>query len=135
MTPESVAHAVAAQQDVVSSTGPSSSNFDYVPNREPPFDGSLSISDQDAHALLNEYRTNLQPLFPFVVIDDNSQPATFRQTRPFLFRAITSVAMYYDFPRQIAITSDSLKYLGGRMLVQGEKDLDLLQGILVLVAW
>ncbi|KAE8036862.1 hypothetical protein FH972_009495 [Carpinus fangiana] len=132
LTPESVAHAVAAPPDSAYNTG---NPYCYEASRTAAFDGSLALSDQDANDLLDEYRIHLQPHFPFVVIDDGISVKEFRHAQPFLFKAVTSVAMYYDFPKQIAVTSDSLKYLGTQMLVQGEKNLDLLQGILVLVSW
>lgn len=55
--------------------------------------------------------------------------------KPFLFRAIMLVASPLPRTRVVKMKRNTLAYLGYRMLVEEEKTLDLLQGLLVVAAW
>lgn len=54
---------------------------------------------------------------------------------PFLFRAVMLVAAPLSEPRIIKMKRNVLAYLGYRTLVEEDKTLDILQGMLVIVAW
>ncbi|KAK8223547.1 hypothetical protein IWX49DRAFT_206218 [Phyllosticta citricarpa] len=58
-----------------------------------------------------------------------------RQEKPFLLRVIVTVASIQDLVRRKALGEEVLKDIAHRLLVRGEKTLDLLQGILVFAAW
>ncbi|KAK8172326.1 hypothetical protein BKA80DRAFT_340058 [Phyllosticta citrichinensis] len=58
-----------------------------------------------------------------------------RQEKPFLLRVIVTVASIQDLVRRKALGEEVLKDIAHRLLFQGEKTLDLLQGILVFAAW
>jgi len=73
--------------------------------------------------------------FPFVVIPPLQGIFHFRQDHPFLFRACIAVAAHTDPLLQMRLGEDMLRYVGERMLLCTEKSLDLLQGLLVLIAW
>lgn len=73
--------------------------------------------------------------FPFVVIPSIAGVFQFRKDHPFLFRACIAAASHTDPPLQMRLGEDLLKYVGERMLLCTEKSLDLLQGLLVVIAW
>ena len=85
--------------------------------------------------LFEDFKTNMQQYFPFVAIDPVAGPQKYRSEHPFLFRACLAAASHTDPALQLPLGEDLLRYVGECMLVRGEKSLDLLQGLLVFVAW
>lgn len=55
--------------------------------------------------------------------------------KPFLFRVIMLAAAPLPIPRVIKIKRNVLAYLGQHMLVEEERQLDLLQGLLICISW
>lgn len=84
---------------------------------------------------VNVFREQLAPEFPFVVIQEHVTSMVLSQAKPFLYKAISLPASYNDLPRQVALGQELREYLGLHMFTRGEKDLDLLQGLLVSIAW
>ena len=76
-----------------------------------------------------------QRAFPFVVISPNLSLDSLRRQRPFLFLAILCCGTEPDFKLQQHIELELRENLSRRILVNGEKSLDLLQGILVYLTW
>jgi hypothetical protein len=54
---------------------------------------------------------------------------------PFLCRAIMVVASCKNVARQIVLRKDFLRELCEKVLIESQKSLDILQGLLVFVAW
>ena len=76
-----------------------------------------------------------QSAFPFVVIPPNLSLDSLRRQRPFLFLAILCCGTEPSFKLQQHIELELRENLSRRVLVNGEKSLDLLQGILVYLTW
>ncbi|KAK0099941.1 hypothetical protein ONS95_013236 [Cadophora gregata] len=76
-----------------------------------------------------------QRVFPFVVIPPNMTLDSLRRQRPFLFLAILCCATEHNFKLQQHIELELRENLSRRILVNGEKTLDLLQGVLVYLTW
>jgi hypothetical protein len=72
---------------------------------------------------------------PFVVFPADSFPRTLYETNPLLLRAVVTVALFHDLPRQRSCVKDLIREIGERIMVKGERSVDLLQCIMVLVAW
>lgn len=73
--------------------------------------------------------------FPFVVVDVNMAAQELHTRNPYLFRVIMFVATTLPPARKQAMKTNILAYLGHRLLVNEERNLDLLQGLLVFIAW
>lgn len=86
-------------------------------------------------ALLYVYRNNMGPQFPFVVIPDDVSAVELAQKKPFLYRTVIMAASYHDRTGQSRMTKDIFQYLSKHMIIRNEKSMDLLQGLLVLMAW
>lgn len=101
----------------------------------PRLDESFYADEQEAQLVLNIYREKLAPHFPFIVVPPNVTPQELRQTKPFLYRVIMALACQRSSSHQ-QILSDSVRnvYINS-VLVSGEKNLDLLQGLLVFLGW
>jgi len=73
--------------------------------------------------------------FPFVIIPAGTTADKLRQEKPFLYMTILMVASYEDNKIQIMMAKEIWEYLCMHMIIQAEKSLDLLQGLLILIAW
>jgi len=84
--------------------------------------------------LLQRYRT-MQHYFPFVVVLESWNVPYMLQARPTLFLAVAaSAACHYPVVQQ-ALNKELKDTLARRVLVGGETSLELLQTILVYLAW
>lgn len=75
------------------------------------------------------------PVFPFVIVEDAVVPPQLYTERPFLFRAIMLVAAPLSVPRIVKMKRNVLAYLSQQIFVEEKQTLDLLQGLLVCIAW
>lgn len=89
---------------------------------------------EDAFLLL-EFRTAMVPQFPFVVIPPEATSKSLRRDRPVLWKAILTAASCHNPPRQEAMGRDLMEEFTKRLLLGAEKSLDLLQALLVHLAW
>jgi hypothetical protein len=84
--------------------------------------------------LLQRYRT-MQHYFPFVVVLESWDVPYMLDSRPTLFLAVTaSAACHYPVVQQ-ALNRELKETLARRVLVGGETSLELLQTVLVYLAW
>ena len=86
-------------------------------------------------ALLCNYRNNMAPQFPFVIIPNRVSAAELAQTKPFLYKTVLMAASYENQTGQNEMTEEIFQYLSAHMIMANEKSLDLLQGLLVLMGW
>ena len=100
-------------------------------------DSSLSVepNDQEAEILLLEFKTNMTEQFPFVVIAPDSTSQSLQLEKPLLWKAIMVAASHEKFDRQLALGSKLMEDLTTRLLLRVERSLDLLQALLIFIAW
>ncbi|KAJ8113430.1 hypothetical protein OPT61_g4427 [Boeremia exigua] len=109
----------------------------------PPVAGEGDIIDDDvvsverAETLLEMYKTDMMPHFPFVIIPPHTTAGDIRRGKPFLFLAIISVACYHDLQTQDKLYHRFKYMVSDKVLYGGDECLDLqyLQGLLVALAW
>ncbi|KAK7720627.1 hypothetical protein SLS57_005406 [Botryosphaeria dothidea] len=102
---------------------------------EPCDPSELDPGDEEAARCLHNYQTFMSKYFPFVIVAPDVTVATLRETKPFLFKAIVVVASVQDLGRQRALGYALMGELTNKLLIRGERSVDLLQGILVWLAW
>jgi hypothetical protein len=85
--------------------------------------------------LLAIFRDHMADQFPFVIIPKSVTAATLMEKKPFLSMVIVMVAFKKDEEVQLATAKNIVDYLCQYMIVGGEKSLDLLQGLIIFVAW
>ena len=73
--------------------------------------------------------------FPWVRLPKNASVETLRRERPFLLLSVLTFASYEDVRLQRQLETELKDSLMKKVIVQGEKSLDLLQGLLVYLAW
>ena len=91
---------------------------------------------EKANNLLDTFRTLLTARFPFVCIPHKQTAEELKQQEPFLLLAILAAASYEDMPLQRALGKKVKQAISIRMiLLNGEISFDLLQGLMVYIAW
>jgi hypothetical protein len=97
---------------------------------QPPF----GLSWLQATQILHIFREEYIPQFPFITISSD-HTAALSKDNPFLFRAVMLIAAPLLESKAVKNKRNTLAYLGYRSLVEEDKTLDILQGVLVIVAW
>ena len=88
-----------------------------------------------ANLLLNEFRATLMPHCPFVVISPQISAEGLRRDKPFLFLAILTAALYDNMPLQRTLEKEVKKMISDCMIFDGPVSFEILQGLLVHLAW
>jgi hypothetical protein len=86
-----------------------------------------------ANILLDRFRT-MAAYFPFVVIPPTVDARILLKERPFLFRTIMAAAERNPKDQKDQVR-DIIQYLALHLFQLGEKNLDMLLGVLVHIAW
>ncbi|KLP01118.1 related to cercosporin resistance protein [Fusarium fujikuroi] len=94
-----------------------------------------SISHRLAYKMLETYRQEMMPLFPFVWIGLDEIPEKLFRERPMLYMAIMVVTCQENIEIQQELAQKYREEIGRRIWTLAEKNLQLLQGILVFLAW
>lgn len=93
------------------------------------------IKDDEATLILDTFRTEMALYCPFVTISPEQTVDDLKQLKPFLYMTIMTVGCRHDIPRQTALARKVKELISQKMLLHGERNLDLLQGLLVFLAW
>lgn len=95
--------------------------------------GLLNI--EAAENYLESFKSILTPHFPFVVIPHQASAVQLREEKPFLFLAIMASASYENILLQRSLGAEVRRAVASRIILNGEVSFDLLQGLLVFLAW
>jgi hypothetical protein len=119
--------------DPLSEPAMTATDFD---NRHDPdiIDQGLLTQDQ-AQLLLETFRQKCTVHFPFVVVPPETTTSSLRRNAPFLFLAIMSAMSYDNTLLQKYLVREITSQVSEKIVMKGEKSLQLLQGLLVHVAW
>ena len=111
----------------------------FCPGNPPKGEGDIVerglLSPDRAELLLDKYRNLKMPSFPFVVIPSTKTANALRQESPFLFLAIIVACLEDDIVLQRRVADEVRSFISVRIVLENEKDLGLLQGLLVYLAW
>ncbi|KAE8142897.1 hypothetical protein BDV38DRAFT_277710 [Aspergillus pseudotamarii] len=116
-------------------------NATHNPDREETEKTTLDVIGQGlvdmetAQSLIDLYRTDMTLHFPFVVISSQVTASVLRQQKPFLFLAVLASAAYSNMPLQRLLGKEVKKAIASRMIMHAEVSFELLQGMLVFLAW
>ena len=77
----------------------------------------------------------MAPQFSFVAIPPEATSDSLRTERPMLWKAILTAAYCLKPSRQEAMGLELVEEFSTRLLLKGEKSLDLLQSLLIYLAW
>ncbi|KAF7555776.1 hypothetical protein G7Z17_g1910 [Cylindrodendrum hubeiense] len=93
------------------------------------------ITHDQADGHLEAYRRDLMPVFPFVTFPEDVTSRDLYAHSPFLFWTIMSVTAQLPKDVQAETKVWFRKYIAEHVVVQQEKRLDMLQAILIYLAW
>ena len=88
---------------------------------------------EKANLLLNRFRA-MTDFFPFVIVPPTIDAKTLMGERPFLYKSIMAAAEQNPYEQRDQ-AKDIVQYLALHMFQFGEKNLDILLGVMVLIAW
>lgn len=95
-----------------------------------------AISPQAAETMFRRYTEQMAPLMPAVVFPPDITWSDASRAKPVLFLAILSAASGSVDPElQKAITKDLMQLYATRIMINGEKTLELIQALLVSTIW
>lgn len=92
-------------------------------------------SRSEAEKMLNAFRSQIAPFFPFVIVPPDISATELQQQKPFLYRNVMMASFLQDPPRQTSLALAIREYVGRHVIVNDEQSLDILQGLLVYLAW
>lgn len=96
----------------------------------------LEPSDTEIESLISLYKETHTPHFPFVLIETGGLTGKeWILTKPVLGKTVLMAASYRNLPRQTRYDVELVREITERVMLKGEKTLELLQSILVFCAW
>lgn len=93
-----------------------------------------SITINQAEELLQEFHA-IKHFFPFVVIPEDATVKSLSRNSPFLLLAILCAASAKDIQLVYQLDHEFKRVLSEKIICEGRKSLDFLQGLLVYIAW
>ncbi|KAI2627355.1 hypothetical protein GGS26DRAFT_561496 [Hypomontagnella submonticulosa] len=100
-----------------------------------PLQPGFGLTWNQAEQAVSDFRIKFTPFFPFVAFDPDVSAEDLLSRKPLLFKAIMLAAAPLTLAKQNEIKTSILAYVGQHLLVMDERDLGLLQGLLVFIAW
>ncbi|KAI0378161.1 hypothetical protein F5Y04DRAFT_262545 [Hypomontagnella monticulosa] len=97
-------------------------------------DGSLSLSPAEAEETLRIFQEDFLKFFPFIFIPPDTTAAELQRTKPFLWLNIITVCCPSQ-PKKTILSQKIKEYLAQKMLVDLDRNLDLLLGLLTYLGW
>lgn len=95
----------------------------------------LLKSEAEAELLLQKFKLEFSTFFPFVVVPPGKTFPDLKDKHPFLVLVSLMVACRDDSILQTAIAKKVREIISFTILVKGEHSLDLLQGVMLFLAW
>lgn len=93
------------------------------------------ISAEEADSILDLYRSQYSPKFPFVPIAPEITASELFERRPFLFRIIIQIIAPQSAATQRDVTIWVREQIAQHVLIEQDKRLELLQGLLLFISW
>ena len=88
----------------------------------------------EAEEYFRRFRDDMLPYSPFLHFPPSMTAMKLREDRPFLWLVIMSIGLR-TFPRQSIVTEEVRNIIAQKLIVEHERSLDLLQGLLVYLTW
>lgn len=84
--------------------------------------------------LLHIFKSEMNPGFPFINIPDSVTAEALRRDQPSLFTAVMAVTTR-DSMQQVTLGKMLMRQVAERMMVNGERNMDLLLAALTYAGW
>lgn len=94
------------------------------------------VDVESAKAAFDRYVTRMAPEMPFVVFQPETTMGDIRREKPALFLAIIAAAIGpFKKDVQLTLLNDAYQMIADRVVVKGEKCLELVQALMVCAIW
>ncbi|KAI9755793.1 MAG: hypothetical protein M4579_004156 [Chaenotheca gracillima] len=94
------------------------------------------LTADEAARYFRKYVDEMAPHMPIVIFRPGTTASEIRRAKPILFLSILSIACGVDNPDlQHTLTKEIMKVLAEKVMVTGEKSLELIQALLVATIW
>lgn len=90
---------------------------------------------EGAEDLLDRFRSKMAIYFPFIVVPADFSPNGLWQNSPMLYQVVMLITSNSNLFYQRAMEQVVRENIAKRLLFQGEKSIDLLKSLLLLLAW
>jgi hypothetical protein len=126
---------------IVQQSLPEDSAVGVSTSPEDPVEGDVIDEDivslERAETLVEMFKTDMMPHFPFVIVPPHVTGSELRHTKSFLFLAVVSVACFHDLNTQDKLCNRFKYMVSDKVLLGGDDCLKLeyLQGLLIVLAW
>ena len=117
------------------SVGTTVSARDATLGMDDPDHASTETNETNTDILFDRYQRLMAHHMPFVVFPTGTDVSNLTKNKPFLLQAIKTAAFFHDTAAQQIMVKDLIREISERVLINGEKSLDLLQGMLVIGNW
>lgn len=88
-----------------------------------------------ARTLFDTFRYSYTTYFPFLILPPNTTAESLRRNKPFLFLSIMAVAAFSNSSLQRLLGREIQTQIATKIVMRNEKSLDILQGLLVHLAY
>lgn len=95
--------------------------------------GAITVAE--AGRLVEKFRTCKMPQFPFVIIPPKMSVPTLCEQYPFLLLTVMTCCLEDNLQLQGELASEVKKVISTRVILNNERSMDLLLGLLVHIAW
>ncbi|KAI1801058.1 hypothetical protein F4811DRAFT_482663 [Daldinia bambusicola] len=110
----------------------SAASYPTPPSVASSHDGGLSPAE--AEDTLRVFRDQFLPFFPFVYLPPDTTAAGLQLTKPFLWLNIMTICCKSQ-PRKSAFSQKIREYLAQKMLIDLDRNMDILLGLLAYLGW
>jgi hypothetical protein len=112
----------------------SSRDTPQIRSQRPAIIEPRKVALEQAEKLLSSFR-RMATYFPFVQIPVGSNVPSLSRTSPFLLLAILTTASIREPPLYHQMDHEFKRVLSSKVIIEGRKSLDFLEGLLVYIAW
>ncbi|KAK0641311.1 hypothetical protein B0T16DRAFT_461386 [Cercophora newfieldiana] len=93
------------------------------------------LTVNEADTILNLYRSDYSPKFPFVPIGSEITALELFESRPFVFRVIAQMIAPQNATTQREVAQWVRQHIAKHVIAQQERRMELLQGLLLYIGW
>lgn len=93
------------------------------------------FSESETENLIQTFKSAFVPKFPFVLIASTETAVQLGKREPFLFLCVIAATIGSSHPLRKKVTEEVMNHITLRVVERSERNLELLQGLLVYSAW
>lgn len=93
------------------------------------------LPGEEADRVLANFRDNFASHYPFIVFPHHLNSHELQERKPWVYKAAILVGSPHQRGRQVSMSKSLCMDVAEAMIIRGEKNLDMLQSMLIHNAW